>query len=227
MESNVDLYIIGEPNKHLLSYFPQVKIIDKLKLEYPREVKSNFICEDTHCFQHILSQQLKRDSLILTDKIKIGTSKELIETVIKYLNARDDFDICYLTRWGDHCELISSVQAIPNTPYEIAFTQAPNGYDAVYIKAHSKGKLIPLLFKEKELSLSLSHSIIHGNLRALAILPCLFPYDSTKLKTDEYYKTQECQKINLYQPSQLKTISLWWYLLVVLGIIALAYILLQ
>mgnify|MGYP000860074080 CR=1 FL=1 len=191
-------------------------------------LKNHHVKEITAFMEAIGSLPLDDDIIILQNNTTI-VNKQDFELIIKELEARSgDFDLCYLCRWLDRCDLLSEVTEVSGTKVKLARSQIPNGAAALYITSRGRKKLLtPTFFDpfENPLSSALTAQVAEGTLKALVTVPNIVHYEY--LTSGDYYKSQECRVPPRFEAPYPKTLqrelSFLWFLLVVLGVLLIAY----
>ena len=176
-----------------------------------------------------------QDIIILKDNITTNLTATEIGTVIRSIQRYPNFDICYLCRWLDRCDLLSDEVEIPGSMLKLARTQMPNGSLALYVSKQGRGKLSTSSIFDpyaNTLSVGLTSQIVQGHINSIATVPNLFHYDYLDARNKiDYVKTHECRTPPNSVPPLFKepltTISFLWFILIVLGIIVIAYFVLR
>jgi len=179
--------------------------------------------------------------LIKDTSVTNSTSHEIGDIVLTAIGLnrtgckKDNWDLCYLTKWLDRCDLYETLEKIDGVP-KIVKTFSPLGLQAVLYSP--KGRDI-VLGREKmrngeyftpitpPLGEQLANEIYLENISAAAIVPNLFDYNVMVAQMDvDLLKLAECRlpddKDNSVDVS-VGPIPFYWFLVVVVGIILLAW----
>ena len=127
-----------------------------------------------------------------------NTMAEIISSAVK----AGPWDLFYLCKWQDRCDLYTDKKSIINKSTLIATTQSPNGTQAIVfspdgrdiILGHKQGRngvnFSPI---NQPLSNQLNKHIFEGNLKATCTSPNLLDFDiTTATNNQDYMKSQEC-----------------------------------
>ena len=170
-------------------------------------------------------------TIIVKDTSVSNSSPDTIAEIVSTALASNTWDICYLCKWLDRCDLYTDKITIPGRTTIIAKTQTPQGTQAIlltpkardYLESYVKDHLI-----EQSYSSMLQQQILTAKLNATCVVPNLLEYDITAAKSDlDYLKTYQCDsKSNriVVDPTQSSGSSFGWLifliliLLVILGI---------
>lgn len=122
----------------------------------------------------------------------------LVETVIQ----TSKFDVFYLCKWQDRCDLYNDRQSLSDTTSSLVKTQSPHGTQALMFsesgrdimlgdKPMRNGKFLD--YTSGSVSDLLNKAITEGNLVAHTVTPNACGYNSSRAKNNgDYGKTQEC-----------------------------------
>lgn len=131
--------------------------------------------------------------IIVKDTTVSVASPETIGCRISQILSSSGWDLCYLCKWLDRCDLYTEKKTLDNGTTMVVKTQAPQGFQAVLLTPEGRDKLL----SKKDLSLSLQDQIHQqiksDELKVIAIVPNLLNYDQNAVKENQKYRrTQEC-----------------------------------
>jgi hypothetical protein len=172
-------------------------------------------------------------SIHIKDSSVTQSSPSQVTNHIKHVIKSCDtgiWDICYLCRWLDRCDLHTKVSENPNSLGVISKTVSPQGFQAQLVSP--KGR--DLLLGNEELApgrrflpittdydSSLSRNIELGRISAITFTPNLFEFDASLGRNDaDYAKLSECRRPSGENDGLY---SLGWFLVVILFTIILAW----
>ena len=143
------------------------------------------------------------DYVIITKdtSVSVSSSVEIAKIVQKAVSDSGNFDLLYLCKWLDRCDLYVHKKQIDNSTAIVTKTQYPNGIQSIMFspngrdvilginKMKNKSKFLPY----DNLALSLTTEILKGNIEATAIVPNLINFNPTlATKNSDYKKSAEC-----------------------------------
>ena len=156
------------------------------------------------------ARKLDRDRhvIVISDCIVSNSNTSHIKNVVlRCLDVRD-FDLMYLNRYLDMCQLMTRTSELEDVSTEgtsIMRTQAPGGSDAIlytptgrdivlgYGRMTNDATFIP----ETTIKNQLNIEIYRGNLSAICAVPNLFEYDTilNAIDNNDYLRTNTCAPI--------------------------------
>jgi len=154
-----------------------------------------------------MARNLDEDApvLVISDKIITHASAEKIRTVIDRALNVGDFDLLYLTKFMDRCQLMTKVEKQQETT--LMRTLSPEGTDAILYTPEARDIVLGLrkmsngqrFTIKTNLSHDLQQQIYNGNLKALCTMPNLFTYDvaMNSSTNQDFRKVNECQPVDL------------------------------
>ena len=173
-------------------------------------------------------------TIILKDTCKIQISKDdLYDTLndaVKYNEKKSDWDICYLCRWLDRCDLCTPVK---NTPTNLSLleTYSPHGVQALMFSpagrnkclgiepTHTGGYFTPI---DVPLDTKLNADIEYGSLKAITYSSNIFQYDVKHAYRDsDYVKYSICR---IPEEEEIETYSIWIYIIAIVVVLILIFI---
>lgn len=226
---------VSEKIKYLTSLF-SVPVIVKTRPTLPSNLNLQGVklgkesILDMYTFLLLLREIPPGDDVVfLHDTMTTMMEPERIQLILNTLSNRGSFDLCYLGKWQDRCDLHE--YSFTSERIDFVNTYMPHGTHALYISSRGRAKLLTpgfLPLYEHSLSQSLMELIKDHRLVALTSVPNIFQYDYKNIKDPkDYLRTQECRLLPDLDPLPLPTaregLSLWWFLLIVLVVLILAY----
>lgn len=233
---NVHVYILSDD--------PQKEKVDRLKRLFGHEMfivnvlspqcdaKSEFDCEHSRCIAALNDSYRNNSSdytIVIKDtSISSATHDSMAEIVNTIVNS-GDFDICYLCKWTDRCDLYTNKTPIENTTALIAKTQSPNGIQALLFSPQGRDIILgtkPMkngkyfeMNKSSNLGYYLNQEILKNNISSICIVPNLISYDVTEAKSNaDYRKSIECETPDNLQDN-VPGSSGWFFTLLVIILI--------
>lgn len=122
----------------------------------------------------------------------------------KSQNSEYKFDLFYLCKWLDRCDLYTGVKPIEGTSSLVMQTYSPRGFQCIMLSPRGRDVVLgqaPMTNGKyfspnegKSLASHLNDAIMNRNIQAFCIHPNLIDYDITAAKSqDDYRKLSECQ----------------------------------
>jgi hypothetical protein len=168
-----------------------------------------------HALKNCFDEYPESFSIIIKDSSVSIATPEIVEKIIRSTIERDGWDICYLCKWLDRCDLYTNTQRIEDTSLTIVSSQSPNGTQALLFSPHGRNILIgkaqmrdstengrEFSFNEMSVSDALNKNILNGGLSATCIVPNLFDFDMTLASSmEDMKKALPCQiNDNFFSP---------------------------
>ena len=179
--------------------------------------------------------------LIKDTSVTNSTPNEIADIILTAIqlnrnnNKKDNWDLCYLCKWLDRCDLYKEVAKIDGIP-KIVKTFSPLGLQAVLYSPNGRDIVLgrrkmcngeyftPI---SPPLGEQISQEIGLENISAVAIIPNLFDYNIMAAQIDlDVLKLAECrlpdntpEVINI----PVGPIPFYWFLVVVIGFVLLAW----
>lgn len=211
-------------------FFPQVVVVaDPLKspihpgltpeqsLEYYRV---------RWCLQNAMTEYPENPIIILKDTTVSNSSSETLAERISIALASGGWEVCYLCKWQDRCDLYSNKRPIDDSTSLLVNTSNPHGFQSILFTPTGRDKfheacLNPTLPIDQTLTkLVQSEAIV-----ASTIVPNLMQYDLTAITANERYnRLSECQTPNFGSNCGSSSSWIWWILIAIIVIIALLYV---
>lgn len=154
------------------------------------------------CLKDAKNRYPKNHVIVAKDSSISDASPNRIADVVSAATNNGQWDVCYLSKWMDRCDLYSNKKPINGTMTTLTKTVSPHGLQAIILSPKGRevilgnqpmknGEMFDLL--EAPLSQNLNEKIVSGNLEATATVPNLLTYDITFAnKSSDYLKTHEC-----------------------------------
>ncbi len=190
---------------------------------------------ELHRFTTVLTQAACQypDQYVIVIKdtsVAVPCIESLEATVLKALQL-GEWDFCYLTRWLDRCELYRHPVCVPGTMTILVETQSPNGTQAILFSHKGRDVIIGqrkmdngLYFTPIEVPLGtkMNQSIENGFTTAICAVPNQFEFDVFQATTSaDLAKLSDCRRPEA--PNRTSAIPFFWFIVVVLGIILIAW----
>ena len=174
--------------------------------------------------------------LYLKDNSVTSSDSETIKKVIKTAIKNKGWDLLYLCRWLDRCDLYNKMKDthrdVPGTNIKLTRTISPNGIQSILFSPEGLKKLLgyttrntkrPLMVA-KDLSNRLRLSIESGELYAMATIPNIFSYNVLDADSmSDLAKMVVCRRPTHIQHSSKNNIGpmIWFFIIVVVSIMIL------
>ncbi len=155
------------------------------------------------------SKDLKRGDLLLylKDNTCTQASARIIRKTLTYINYEvKDWDLIYLCKWLDRCDLYTrspkEVKLLPNKTSWLTRSYSPNGHQAILFSSQGIRRIIggkKLRNNNGEYIStnidSLTRCIENGGLKAYAVSPNLFTFDTLQSNNiSDLVKMTECRR---------------------------------
>ena len=235
-----------EPNVQKLikffnsSDFYHLKVTD---LPPPPEVRNSVKLNtdqavEIYRYQEVLNKSYKkypdRYTLILKDTSVTTTSPDSLEKIIRATIDIGGWDICYLTRWLDRCDLYRNAVTVDNQMSVIVKTLSPNGTQALLFSP--KGKQITIGQRKMNngkyftpinipLDTKFNEEIQSGNMSALCTTPNQFEFDVFQARsTTDLAKLSDCRRPeNNTNGKESSALPFVWFAVIVIIVIIIAW----
>lgn len=147
-------------------------------------------------------QSTKEPILFITDTTMSDADAATIEAIVSSV-LTNSWDICYLSKWLDSCDLYTDKKVINKNGTILVNAVNPHGVQALLIRPDNfavDGNTGEVLFKgskidfKKDLSTTLQNLIANKQIIAATVTPNLFEIDpSTITNPEDYVKLNECR----------------------------------
>ena len=192
---------------------------------------------ETLCIDKILSMDKQKYpdcySLIIKDtSVTVSTPEQIYQLLIQ-ATQQSGWELFYLTKWLDRCDLYKNPQEIKNRTYSFINTFSPNGFQAIMLSPKGRdvilgeipmknGRFFPPVTQPIEVQLN--ENISAGNITAISTIPNIFEYDVNKATTEEdYLKGTLCSPESIegriFSRTDPTPLSFIWYVIVIIMII--------
>jgi hypothetical protein len=189
------------------------------------------------CLKDAENRYPRNHVIIVKDTSAAEASPKQVADVVSAATNNGVWDVCYLSKWMDRCDLYTDKKPINQTMTTLVKTMAPNGLQALIVspkgrdvilgnKPMKNGKMFDML--SGPLAQKLNENIVNGNLDATATVPNLLSFDvNSANKPEDYLKTHECL-VPADASKKLQELgrrnSSWYWLLLIIVIIVLLLI---
>lgn len=154
------------------------------------------------CLQQAKEKYPNDHVIVIKDSSVCHADAETVAEIISAAIDAGGWDVCYLCRWLDRCDLYSERKPILGRSTLIVKTQAPQGFQAIMFSPEGRdmvlgdkgirtgGKFTPI---RKPIGHQLSETIARGGLNATCIVPNLIQFDISAAKSpNDHMKLSEC-----------------------------------
>lgn len=232
---SVNLVVIDEPE----NLAPHPHLTPEEVLEYYRF---------HHCLKIAQQHHSASPVIIVKDSTVSQVSPTIMADRINSTLQHGHWDICYLARWLDRCDLHTENLALGESATILAKAQSPHGTQALMLTPQGRDLLLEdKFFNHSEveavhhfgvhhnLDTLLNKAILHNQLRAVVFKPNLVSFDSTLAVADaDYVKSHDClhqlavaQQVASGSGSTASSFSWLWLILIVALIILVMYALIR
>jgi len=196
---------------------------------------------ETICINKILSESRTQYPsayvLIIKDtSITVSTSEQIYQ-LLNQATEQAGWELFYLTKWLDRCDLYGIPQNVKNKTYTFINTFSPNGFQAIMFSPRGRdvilgeipmknGKLFPPVTQPIEIQLN--SNIANGNIIAISTVPNAFEYDiSLATNTADFEKANLCSDVSLTgginqnggSGTEQTGMSFIWYVIIIIMVI--------
>jgi len=154
------------------------------------------------CLKHAQNNHPENYVIVIKDTSVSNASPDRIADIISAATSSKDWQLCYLCRWLDRCDLYTEKKPITGMTTLIAKTQSPQGVQAIMFSPDGRDIILGTKSMKngstftpitKPLGTQLNDAITNGWIDATCIVPNLIEFDATAAKTaDDYKKLSEC-----------------------------------
>jgi hypothetical protein len=201
MKPNYKVFIYPE------EFVGKVQTYESLKYSFSSLTNEIYVKDSVLCDYEMIANSLSlshaRDYVIVCKSTSMCLmSPEDLSRVVNEVVERNTFDIFYLSKWLDRCDLYGDVKDIKSVKFKIRSvkTLSPNGLNCFILSPSGRDKFLSLTEPRDEKSMNrVFNSMIHGDseipLRAYTTTPSLFSYDIIAGRGEDanFYKTCECR----------------------------------
>lgn len=170
---------------------------------------------EAHCVSYALTVAMSMDSnapcIIIKDTSTSASSPDVVAATVRRCLSVPNFDLCYLCKWLDMCQLYIDATNNDSSKNEISImrTKSPNGVQAILFTPRGRDVVLGTQVMsngrrfciECNLSKSLNKDIYDCNISAICTVPNLIEYDIALNSTSnsDFLKANECQPVSLPQ----------------------------
>ena len=195
---------------------------------------------NSYRFMEIMKHSYKKTPesyvLYLKDNSVTSSNSETIKKVIKTAIKDKGWDLLYMCRWLDRCDLYNKMKDthrdIPGTSIKLTRTISPNGIQSILFSPKGLKKLLGYTTMRnkgslsiKDLSNRLRLSIESGELYALATIPNIFSYNILDADSmSDLAKMVVCRRpVHIQHSHSNNNISpmIWFFVVVIVSIMIL------
>jgi hypothetical protein len=149
------------------------------------------------------------------------TSQNMAEIIIAACQDKR-WQVCYLNKWQDRCDLYTDKTVLVGTSTVLARTYSPHGCQALLFSPEGRDIVLGETCLEtghhfevkSSLSESLNEEISKGRLYATCFVPNLVSVDV--ISKQDYYKTQECKPVEPETPVVTSSGGNYWIWLILI-----------
>jgi len=194
--------------------------ISELEIEYHRVTTALTDVSLHHPDEYVI--------LVKDTSISIA-NPETIAEVVSTTKHSGVFDICYLCKWLDRCDLYTDKKAILDRTSLIVKTQSPNGIQAIMFSPNGREIVLgnrpmnnknQFELKKNNLGYSLNQEILKGHIDAICLVPNLINHNPTLARSNEdYVKNQECASVHINDNNSSAGFGFWWMIIILIVLI--------
>lgn len=173
--------------------------------------------------------------LILKDTSVTVSTMEQIYQLLNQATEQAGWELFYLTKWNDRCDLYGIPQNVKNKTYTFINTFSPNGFQAIMFSPRGRDIIIGVIPMKngklftpvtQAIEIQLNSNIANGNIIAISTIPNIFEYNiSLATNSADYEKANLCSATSI-AGSRNRTVtteqtgmSLLWYIIIIIMII--------
>jgi hypothetical protein len=197
------------------------------------------------CLNHARNQYPTNYVIVAKDTSVSNADPDTIADIVSAATNSKDWNLCYLCKWLDRCDLYADKKPIEGMTTLIAKTQSPHGVQAIMFSPDGRDIILgqkPMKNNQaftpitQPLGIQLNEAITSGWIDATCIVPNLIEYDVTAARSaHDYQKLNECAvqvtpvqqnrghsgvtgpvAPGTTQLQQTGGISGWWFVLIVI-----------
>lgn len=165
--------------------------------------------------------------VIKDSSVSSSSSAHIASTVTTMLDLQVDWDVAYLTRWLDRCDLYKDSERVGDTSTVVTKTISPNGTQALLFSPLGRDRVLGLkkmrdgesfLPLDRSIDAALNDAMENGSMIAYATVPNLFEFDVLLASSvSDLAKMSDCR--NPPTGTNKGALPFMWFILVVLGVI--------
>lgn len=203
-----DNYSRSEDLRHLFE--ESIFAVNIVEISVPPNIYPKLKREDAEdlyrikwCLNDARDKNLDEHIIIIKDTSITNASSQDIAQIIAYTQRMGCWDICYLCKWMDRCDLYTDKINIPGHSIAVTKAYSPDGCQALFLSPRGRDIVLghyPLINgdyldigSDPKLSLSiiLSKAIKDDQLQAVCLVPNLFNINTANINSDTN-KFREC-----------------------------------
>ena len=178
-------------------------VVQNLKISNSDFQKTHLSRDDYGVLKILKKSDWAKPTIIIKDDSSTLVTSKSMTRIVKDILRQSGWDLCYLSKWLDRCDLYTGSKKIAGLNANLVRTSSPHGLQAVVFSPRGKQVILGLskmindkyFDPENSLSDSLNKEIEKGAIIALAVTPNVFHYDVTTAKeVSDLAKTSECRK---------------------------------
>lgn len=150
--------------------------------------------------------------IIIKNTSTSASSPTTIANIVKECIAVDHFDLCYLCKWLDMCQLYHEVDCkTSNRAISIVKTKSPHGIQAILFSVRGRDILLgqatmsngQRFIVNGSLDQRLNQEIFNCNISAICTVPNLIDFDIilNASSNSDFIKVNECKEVTIPSPS--------------------------
>lgn len=160
--------------------------------------------------------------IVVKENSVSNVSPNTLAELISNINRRE-FQIAYLCKWQDRCDLYTNKTTVPDSTTLIVKTESPFGIQALLFTPSGRDIVINLK-PTKSLSDTLNEIISENKISAITIVPNLLDFDITTATNNiDYLKVGECRQPPMQQNGQGGSFPILWLLFSIILILIVAW----
>lgn len=171
--------------------------------------------------------------MILKDNSVSAASSYTLTKTCYAICEEPKWDLCYLCKWLDRCDLYENVRSIEGLTITLTHTKSPHGIQALMVspsgrdimlgkKRMRNGEMFPTL--KKPLDSELNEQIELGNMYAITTNPNMFMFDvHCSDSVTDLAKMSICRRPENKERDETSVLPFVWFVAIVIGVILLAW----
>jgi hypothetical protein len=143
---------------------------------------------------------------VVKDTSVSNVDANTLANIVKVTLQQADWDLCYLCKWHDRCDLYTNKKAIDGRSTVIAKSQSPHGVQAILFSLKGRDAILRVRPMKNETSFPevlnrpigviFNDAIVSGLLDAIAVVPNLIEFDVNAAKNNaDFMKLSECRTV--------------------------------
>jgi len=174
--------------------------------------------------------------LIIKDTSVTVSTADQIYQLLNQATEQAGWDLFYLTKWLDRCDLYGVPQNVRNKTYTFINTFSPNGFQCIMFSPRGRDVILGIIPMNngktftpitQPIEIQLNSNISNGNIVAISTIPNVFDYDVSLATTSaDFEKMNTCSANSVIGNNVTNTgtsdktpLSFIWYIIVIIMII--------